>query len=66
MPLRTHVPGCSATVADTLVANSVTSYDITITPSVSSGLASYPSGGWTKYEITPELNFIGQGISNCP
>lgn len=56
---------CSKVTLSSLVTITATTYNITVTPVTTTPLVSYPSGGWTKYELSPEVGNIGQGTAIC-
>lgn len=57
---------CSkVTLSNLVTVTAGSTYNITVTPVTTTALVSYPSGGWTKYEVSPEVGNIGQGTAIC-
>lgn len=49
----------------TLVKINDTAFSVVVTPVTLTPLLSYPAGGWTRYDIEPELDNLGQGTYAC-
>ncbi|PRW44907.1 fibronectin isoform X1 [Chlorella sorokiniana] len=53
------------TLSNLVTVTPNTTFNVTITPNITTPLVSYPSGGWDSYEIMPQVGGLGQGTTTC-